>query len=1012
MKNTGFHVAFICTALLFSGLSKAAEIKVPEDYPTIQSAIDNAIHGDKIKIVYGSYGEYLRLADAKTVDLSCGWDPEYANDRGESTIFGALELNSGTMVVDSLTISKPLTTPTLVLMVATDTDKVQMAWIPGDDGRTRPDDIVYEIHLGEVENFTPSQSTLSGTVTGDSQAEIEGLTADTLFYGKVVAIYDTMTSDPSDPLQVKTHENPVRQDPDATVQNAWDLGLGPHETSDGATYVYNAVGEPPALDAILFSENADGEITVRKVDWVDQSGGVTTVGTSAASLSQALDTGEIYSCFRLSDIHDKDGDLRSSDSDGSSGGISKKSSVLPDGSLYHRIDWKDRLLSAEQTDYAYEVGGVFVTPADQGSIVEFKDSRETSGSFSADAKVRFHPKMITHAKWGGYIYKTLEYAKVSAIGVLSMDATADFNFKAKGSEEKNRTLFEKDWSSYYLVPVSNVWVYQENKLTVNLEATATAEAEIKAHAFAHLAETIEIGVVYDGESWKPILQNDETQNFNASLDIVGKVEAEIRIIPKLETTFYKVATATVSVEPFVGASLKAEKITDNTDFLMAHSGRIIHPTAFDSTLGLEAKVGANLAALGYEWDIFPVTCLLGTGDCAYQFDTLELFSIPALELTSSSSTEFELKATDGTFNAFDRNSIQWEVYPDDATIQPGSCRQVGPVHRCGATLVPGAESEYAIFASGSGLLGEVGRQFKEVNVELKFVLPDTGIHVFYDDTGFLIQAPGPGDDYYGQDAHYSGPQPSYNDNGDGTVADLTTGLVWQKADDGVPRTWQQATDYCASLSLGENENWRLPNPRELFSIVDFSRFDPAIDPVFSGNSDNYWSSSVCAGDPDGVYTVLFLEGLMSLSKKGEGQFARCVRGATPASNLVSNGDGTATDKTTELVWQQSVADELNWEQALNHCETLTLANRSDWRLPNIRELESLTDWDLWHPALPPDFGCCEEYQLVWSSTTYCGSTDYLGPNFAHMLYPHQGVTGVGAKFSPAHVICVRGGPEP
>ena len=127
MKNTGFHVAFICAALLCSGLSNAAEIRVPADYPTIQSAIDNAIHGDKIKIVYGSYGEYLRLADAKTVDLSCGWDPEYANDGGKSTIFGALELNSGTMVVDSLTISKPLTTPTLVLMVATDTDKVQMA---------------------------------------------------------------------------------------------------------------------------------------------------------------------------------------------------------------------------------------------------------------------------------------------------------------------------------------------------------------------------------------------------------------------------------------------------------------------------------------------------------------------------------------------------------------------------------------------------------------------------------------------------------------------------------------------------------------------------------------------------------------------------------------------------------------------------------------------------------------------------------------------------------------------
>lgn len=99
---------------------------------------------------------------------------------------------------------------------------------------------------------------------------------------------------------------------------------------------------------------------------------------------------------------------------------------------------------------------------------------------------------------------------------------------------------------------------------------------------------------------------------------------------------------------------------------------------------------------------------------------------------------------------------------------------------------------------------------------------------------------------------------NYTDNGDGTVTDNNTGLVWEKKTDAnvnLNFTWQGALDYVAELNAmnggagfaGHND-WRLPNMRELLSIVDYSRSNPSIHPVFGPtkgvlNFVAYWSST-------------------------------------------------------------------------------------------------------------------------------------------------------------------------
>jgi hypothetical protein len=86
---------------------------------------------------------------------------------------------------------------------------------------------------------------------------------------------------------------------------------------------------------------------------------------------------------------------------------------------------------------------------------------------------------------------------------------------------------------------------------------------------------------------------------------------------------------------------------------------------------------------------------------------------------------------------------------------------------------------------------------------------------------------------------------SYTDNGDGTVTDNVTGLMWQRAVPADTYSWEQAKAYCPTLKLAGHSDWRLPTRIELVSIVDFGRSDPAIDTTYfpSTPSGRFWSSS-------------------------------------------------------------------------------------------------------------------------------------------------------------------------
>ena len=129
-------------------------------------------------------------------------------------------------------------------------------------------------------------------------------------------------------------------------------------------------------------------------------------------------------------------------------------------------------------------------------------------------------------------------------------------------------------------------------------------------------------------------------------------------------------------------------------------------------------------------------------------------------------------------------------------------------------------------------------------------------------------------------AYSSNPPRSYTINGNGTVTDNVTTLVWQRQDDGQTRTGDEANGYCGSLTLGGTTGWRLPTVQELVSLVDYGRSAPAIDKaIFPGTHPfDYWTSTSLANNSSYRPSVSFEYGYVGNHLKLSSYFVRCVRG--------------------------------------------------------------------------------------------------------------------------------------
>ena len=295
-----------------------------------------------------------------------------------------------------------------------------------------------------------------------------------------------------------------------------------------------------------------------------------------------------------------------------------------------------------------------------------------------------------------------------------------------------------------------------------------------------------------------------------------------------------------------------------------------------------------------------------------------------------------------------------------------------------------------------------------------YTIVDTGTKDFYNESN-IISKPLEGQVFYGQDASYNGNEPSYTDNGNGTVTDNVTGLMWEK-NMGTKLTFEEASSKANASNLGNHSDWRVPTIKELYSLILFTgsvkgstAFNLFIDTYYFNQplgdtsigereidaqtwSNTEYVEKTMQADAT-VFGVNFVDGrikgypIYNPKTAIENQmYSRMVRGNTNygKNNFIDNGNGTISDLATGFMWQKTDdGTARNWQESLAYSEHLVLANKSDWRLPNAKELQSIVDYSRAlqttnSPAINPIFKCTEitdpdgnkNYPFYWTGTSH------------------------------------------
>ncbi len=311
----------------------------------------------------------------------------------------------------------------------------------------------------------------------------------------------------------------------------------------------------------------------------------------------------------------------------------------------------------------------------------------------------------------------------------------------------------------------------------------------------------------------------------------------------------------------------------------------------------------------------------------------------------------------------------------------------------------------------------------------KYKIVATGQTKFFGNDSEISQ-PQKGDAFYGQDAQFIKNQASYTNNGDGTITDNVTGLMWQKSY-GV-MTYTEAVEAVKTFKLAGHSDWRLPTIKELYSLMNFSGADPSgaegdeeppngvpnistdgaipfidtdyFDFEFGSNGQReidvqLLSSTRYKGKTMKTNETVFglnvadgrikgYELIEPRTQNGKQFTVRFVRGnADYGKNNFSEKGGAISDKATGLMWSKDDSKRgMNWEEALAYAEQKNnehYLGYSDWRLPNAKELQSIVDYSrspqqtrsaaidpIFNISTITDEGGKTNYPFFWTSTTH------------------------------------------
>ena len=222
---------------------------------------------------------------------------------------------------------------------------------------------------------------------------------------------------------------------------------------------------------------------------------------------------------------------------------------------------------------------------------------------------------------------------------------------------------------------------------------------------------------------------------------------------------------------------------------------------------------------------------------------------------------------------------------------------------------------------------------------------------------------------------------TFTDNGDETVTDDVTGLMWIQDDDSKTQGKDAACAYCDNLEFANYDDWRAPTIEELQTTIDYRYNLPAGDEIlFNGTTDNYYLSSTQQASFSGSYWTIDSSSGAVINWFGwPDVYIRCVRGNMVKTTFVDNGDEETVTSSDGLVWSKQTSDTImSWEDANAYCNNLDAGGISEgWFLPTVEELRTLIAYDQAGPAADTSLFKIEaaNYGYYLTATELAGDTE-------------------------------------
>lgn len=554
----------------------------------------------------------------------------------------------------------------VVLAYADGVDSISLHWLPATDDATPEADIVYEIYLATAASGdAPTDAPAVATVTGDTRANLTGLSTATEYLVTAIAV-DTSNERSDTPPSV-----PVQTGATPLVANGTVVDLLGYSVTQSGTmgfFVDGLTTAEVAVGDIVLIPNDRGRI-LREVMSVSANGSGVDIVAERAAMSDVISSGELHMTGVLSALSGDGGEI----------------TALTGSTVKERSDPRGHIEALERTDGAVQMN---LAPAD-----EDEGSTTLEAGVTLDYSLGFEPSFEVSARWSDSFLDTPEHIRAVARGTFTVTADAAFDVTGSASYSAERELFERTYTFVYAV--GGFPVVQDVSLKIMAELELAVDGDFHAGATFEASREVAIGFTYDADDgFEAIREDGFSQDVTFELNAQATASGTLKVYPVLSTSLYKAAEVRLFVVPTINVEAEARFLPLPVEL-----------EKFDVDFWVDGYIEADISAFG--------ETIASWESTVYKLLYIPIHSLPEVELkeapaqidTCRDRLVFSM-ISDGYNNPVPEGNITWTLVSGDADLTPSPG---------GRTAVVDAHSEGTIEielrAHGTGFLGVLGRRY-------------------------------------------------------------------------------------------------------------------------------------------------------------------------------------------------------------------------------------------------------------------------------------------------------------